>query len=68
MTTSGVFFQPAFICTYLALSADGIAFAVDYPYEKNKEAVEFIEATPISDRDKEKIRKSIRDRKPVKKK
>lgn len=55
MTTSGVFFQPAFICTYLALGADGIAFAVDYPYEKNREAVQFIKATPISDRDKEKI-------------
>ena len=55
MTTSGGFFQPAFICTYLELSADGIAFAVDYPYGKNRETVQFITSTPLSDRDKEKI-------------
>ena len=55
MTTSGVFFQPAFMCTYLALGADRIAFAVDYPYEEDKNAVQFMESTPICDSDKEKI-------------
>jgi len=55
MTTSGMFFQPAFMCAYLALGADRLLFAVDYPYEANKEAVQFMDAAPICDSDKEKI-------------
>ena len=43
------------MCTYEALGADRIMFAVDYPFEPNKEAVEFMEALPIPDSDKEKI-------------
>jgi predicted TIM-barrel fold metal-dependent hydrolase len=39
----------------LALGADRIAFAVDYPYERTEEAVRFIKEAPISDLDKEKI-------------
>jgi len=39
----------------LAVGAENILFAVDYPFESNKEAVQFMEAAPISDRDKEKI-------------
>lgn len=55
VTTSGMFWQPALICTYLALGADSILFAVDYPFESNKEAVQFMETAPICDSDKEKI-------------
>lgn len=55
VTTSGMFFQPALMCTYLAMGADKIAFAVDYPPEDNTKAVEFIKSAPISDPDKEKI-------------
>lgn len=55
VTTSGIFFQPAFMCSYLALGADRITFAVDYPYEETDEALEFMAAAPISDLDKEKI-------------
>ncbi|MFC1905822.1 amidohydrolase family protein, partial [Chloroflexota bacterium] len=55
MTTSGMFWPPAFLCSYLALGADNILFAVDYPWESNKEAVEFMENVQIGDRDKEKI-------------
>ncbi len=55
ITTSGMFFQPALICAYLALGADKIAFAVDYPYEENGEAVQFMKQAPICDSDKEKI-------------
>lgn len=55
VTTSGMFFQPAFTCAYLALGADRIAFAVDYPYEGSKDAVQFMESTPIGDSDKEKV-------------
>lgn len=60
ITTSGNFSQPALMCAYLALGADNILFAVDYhPGGANVdllvEAVQFIEAAPISDSDKEKI-------------
>jgi 2,3-dihydroxybenzoate decarboxylase len=55
ITFGGMFFFPAFMCAYLALGADRIAFAVDYPYEKTEEAVRFIKEAPISDPDKEKI-------------
>jgi len=55
VTTSGMFWLPAFICAYLALGADNILFAVDYPFESNKEAIQFMETVPICDHDKEKI-------------
>jgi len=55
MTTSGLFFEPAFLCVYLALGADNMAFAVDYPFADNKLAVQFMERMPICDKDKEKI-------------
>ncbi len=55
VTTSGNFWETAFMCTYSALGADRILFAVDYPFESNKEAVVFMDAVPIPDNDKEKI-------------
>jgi 2,3-dihydroxybenzoate decarboxylase len=55
ITTSGIFFQPALLCACLALGADRIAFAVDYPYEPTEEALHFMKEAPICDEDKEKI-------------
>jgi 5-carboxyvanillate decarboxylase len=55
VTTSGMFFQPAFLCAYLGLGAGQIAFAVDHPYAGNKPACEFVEGLPICEEDKEKI-------------
>jgi 2,3-dihydroxybenzoate decarboxylase len=55
LTTSGMFFQPALICAYLALGANNIAFGVDYPPEINELAVKFINEAPICNSDKEKI-------------
>jgi len=55
VTTSGMFFEPAFLCVYMALGADNISFAVDYPYADNRSAVQFIRAVPICDNDKQKI-------------
>jgi 5-carboxyvanillate decarboxylase len=55
VTIGGVFFTPAFLCAFLGLGADRIAFAVDYPYERTEEAVRFIKEVPISDQDREKI-------------
>jgi predicted TIM-barrel fold metal-dependent hydrolase len=55
VATSGKFYHPALLCCYLATGADRILFAVDYPPDPNKEAVEFIERADISPSDKEKI-------------
>jgi 2,3-dihydroxybenzoate decarboxylase len=55
VTTSGMFFQPAVLCTYLALGADHLAFAVDHPYVDSKTASRFMEDLPICDKDREKI-------------
>ena len=55
VTISAVFSQPELLCTYLTLGADKIIFAVDYPFESNKEAVKFIESASICESDKEKI-------------
>lgn len=55
VTTSGNYFQPAFMCTYQALGADKILFATDYPYENISECVHFLEGLPIPQEDKHKI-------------
>lgn len=55
ITTSGIFFQPAFMCAYLAMGADRITFAVDYPYESTQEGLQFMKEAPICDVDKKKI-------------
>ena len=55
VTTSGNWYEPAFVCTLLALGADNILFAVDWPYEANKTGVEFLQKISISDADREKI-------------
>ncbi len=55
VTTSGNWFEPAFVCTLLALGADNIVFAIDWPYESNKVGMDFFRHLSISDTDKEKI-------------
>jgi 2,3-dihydroxybenzoate decarboxylase len=55
VTTSGMFFQPAFLCVYLALGADNITFATDHPFVESKPAGQFMEALSIGDNDKDKI-------------
>jgi predicted TIM-barrel fold metal-dependent hydrolase len=55
VTTSGNWFEPAFVCTLLALGADNILFAIDWPYEANQTGMEFLRALSISDADKQKI-------------
>ncbi len=54
-TTSGMFWQPALLCVYLAFGADKMLFAVDYPFESNELAIQSIDTMPICDSDKEKI-------------
>ena len=55
VTTSGILWQPALQCTLMALGADKILFATDYPFEPGREAVEFMETVPISDSNRENI-------------
>jgi predicted TIM-barrel fold metal-dependent hydrolase len=55
VTTSGNWYEPAFVCTLLALGADNILWAVDWPYESNSEAMAFFAKLSLNDGDKEKI-------------
>jgi 2,3-dihydroxybenzoate decarboxylase len=55
VTTSGNWFEPAFVCTLLALGADRILFAIDWPYEANTTGMAFLRKLAISDADKHKI-------------
>ena len=55
VTTSGNFFTPAFLCTLMALGAENILFSVDWPYESNRVAREWLDHLQIAEQDKEKI-------------
>ena len=55
VATSGNCYHPALMCCLQAVGADHILFAVDFPSDSNREAVEFMESADISDGDKEKI-------------
>lgn len=55
ITTSGNLSAPALRCAIESIGADQILFAVDYPFEKNEPAVEFIRNVAIDERDREKI-------------
>lgn len=54
-TSSGMHFLPAFMCTYMALGADIVAFGADHPFETSKEALGSLGTLPICDADKEKF-------------
>ncbi len=55
INTSGLFFEPALKCCCDALGPDRIMFGVDYPYQLNSEAVEFLQKVDMPALDKEKI-------------
>ncbi len=55
VTTSGNWYEPAFVCTLMAMGADSILFAIDWPYEANKTGMEFFNQLALNDIDKEKI-------------
>jgi len=54
-TSSGMHFLPAFVCAYMALGADIIAFGADHPFETSKESLESLGTLPICEADKEKF-------------
>jgi 2,3-dihydroxybenzoate decarboxylase len=55
VTCSGNFSDPAFLCTVLALGVDNVLFSVDWPYESNLTAVEFLKRQPLRPQDMEKV-------------
>lgn len=55
VTCSGNFSTPAFLCTVMALGIDNVMFSIDWPYESNKIAVDFLNGLPLAAADKEKI-------------
>jgi 2,3-dihydroxybenzoate decarboxylase len=55
VTTAGVCSYEALLCTQIALGSNNIIFAIDYPYQFQPQAVDWIEAAPISDYDRELI-------------
>jgi len=54
-TSSGMHFLPAFICAYMALGGDMIAFGADHPFETSKESLESLGTLPICEADQEKF-------------
>jgi predicted TIM-barrel fold metal-dependent hydrolase len=55
VTTSGNYYQPAFMCTYQAIGVERIMLATDYPFEDMADALQFLEGLAISQKDKESI-------------
>jgi 5-carboxyvanillate decarboxylase len=54
-TSSGMHYLPAFICAYMAVGGDMIAFGADHPFETSKDSLEGLGILPICDADKEKF-------------
>ena len=55
VTTSGNWYEPAFVCTLLALGADKILWAIDWPYEANADGMAFFNKLSLNDDDRHKI-------------
>jgi len=55
VTTSGNYYEPAFMCTREAMGIDRILLGTDHPYEDSKECIQFIEGLPIPREEKDKI-------------
>ena len=55
VTTSGNWYEPAFLCTLLTMGVDRVLFAIDWPYEPNTTGMDFLKKLSISDQDREKI-------------
>ena len=55
ITTSGVLSTSALMAATMAVGIDNILFAIDYPYESSAEAVNFLQAIPLNEPDRNKI-------------
>lgn len=55
VTTSGFFSNPALLTCAMEMGVDRILFAVDYPFEANAPATQWMQGVPLCDEDKVKI-------------
>ncbi len=55
VTTSGAFSNSALLCSIAELGVDRVIFSVDWPYQPNVAARQFIDAAPISAPDRNAI-------------
>jgi len=55
VTCSGNFSPSAFLCTVGALGIENVLFSVDWPYESNSAAVEFLKRQPLGPHDLAKV-------------
>ncbi len=55
VTCSGNFSSAAFLCSVMALGANNVLFSVDWPYESNAAAVEFLKRQPLAPHDLENV-------------
>jgi len=55
VTTSGNFSYPSFLCALGTLGIDRVLFSVDWPFESNKVAVDFLKHLPVNQPDMEKV-------------
>ena len=55
VTTSGNYYEPAFMCTREAFGIDRILLGTDHPFEDPEECMEFIAGLPIPQGEKDKI-------------
>ena len=55
LTTSGNFSDIALDASIAALGVDRIMFSVDWPFATNKEGVDWMKATSLNTKDKDKV-------------
>jgi hypothetical protein len=55
VTCSGNFSALVFLCTVMALGVDNVLFSVDWPYESNVAAVDFLKRQPLGPHEMEKV-------------
>ncbi len=55
ITTSGVCSDAALRCAIDAMGLDKVMFSVDFPFEKTDVAANFLDSTPVSEAEREKI-------------
>lgn len=55
VTTSGNYYEPAFMCTLQAMGIDRILLGMDYPYDDPHDSLNFLESLPLPESDKRRI-------------
>jgi 5-carboxyvanillate decarboxylase len=55
ITTSGMNWNPVLAFCLSVVGPDNIMFAIDYPYQDTPEAVQFLDAAPLSEEDRAKV-------------